>query len=448
MSIDNVPVLVDVPAYPDVPTYTNLVGGLHIWEGDGWKEESLSWKIGTYLASNLSGPQELTLRGPGAQEFLSRLSINNVYKWKVGTSKHLVMLDDNGYIATHGLSVRDNEDTFRHLASWPWPIYKAESTDLDVELTVRNIFLIQVAGPTSLQVLERLLGEQVRDVAFLAIKDVTVPGIGEAGEVELSRIGMAGTLAYELRGPLELGPRVFDAVYQAGQGLGIKRSGWRTYVVNHTEGGFPQISCTFLPSVYEDDGFMTHPQFSLFGNAAGSERTGSVDHQDLRARFRTPFEANWGWMAKFDHEFIGRAALEAEAVKPPRKTVTLRWNKEDVVDVFRSQFEPGEEYRNFEFPTTPQSPAGGHADLVTIDGKPVGVSSTAVYSYFYREMISHSTIDLDKAEIGTEVVVHWGEFGKRIKPVRATVERFPYLDLPSNKDYDIDSVPSGVTSTK
>ena len=118
--------------------------------------------------------------------------------------------------------------------------------------------------------------------------------------------------------------------------------------------------------------------------------------------------------------------------------MVLKWNKEDILDVFASQFEVGEEYKHFEFPTTPQSPAGGHADLVTKDGKPVGVSSLAVYSYYYREMISHTTLDLDQAHIGNEVIVHWGDHGSRIKPIRATVERFPYLDLPTNKDYDIE----------
>ena len=163
----------------------------------------------------------------------------------------------------------------------------------------------------------------------------------------------------------------------------------------------------------------------------------------MNARLRTPHEVNWGWMAKFDHEFIGREAIEAEANSPQRKTVVLKWNKEDVLDVFASQFEQGEEYKHFEFPTTPQAPAGGHADLVTKDGKPVGVSSLAVYSYYYREMISHTTLDLDQTQIGTEVVVHWGDHGSRIKEIRATVERFPYLDLPTNKDIDISAIPAG-----
>lgn len=435
----------DVPAYPDVPTYINLGGQLHIWEGDPWKDASLSWKTGCYIASNLSGIPEITYSGPNAQELLSRLSINNVYNWPIGRSKHLVFTDDDGYIANHALAIRDSEDSFRQFAAMAaWGAFKAPELGLEVEMTMRDIFLFQVAGPTSLQVLERLLGEPLRDVEFLAHRNFMfrIPGLDVEVEIELSRIGMAGTLAYELRGPLEHGPAVFDATYQAGQDFGIKRLGWRTYVVNHTEGGFPQQGCTFYPSAFQDPEYCAHP---IFGPLVPPlVKSGSIDPADRRARLRTPFEVNWGWMAKFDHDFIGRAALEAEAADRKRKTVTLRWNKEDVLDVFASQFEQGAEYRHFEFPTTPQSPAGGHADLVTIGGEPVGVSSLAVYSYFYREMISQSTVNLDKAEIGTEVIVHWGDHGGRIKQIRATVERFPYLDLPDNKDYDLSSIPSGV----
>ncbi|GGG26822.1 glycine cleavage system protein T [Rhodococcoides trifolii] len=451
MSVDNAvqqtrgaATLSDVPSYPDVPTYLNILGNLHIWEGDGWKKESMAWKTSAYIASNLSGMPEFTFSGPNARAFLSRLSINNVEKWPIGKSKHLVMLDENGYIANHGLTVRDGEESYRHFAAMPWALYKAPDLGIDVEIGMREIFIFQVAGPSSLEILEELTGEPLRSLAFLEIRNIRIPGIDPAATIELSRIGMSGTLAYEVRGDLEHGPAVFDAVYRAGESFGIQRLGWRTYVVNHTEGGFPQQGCTFLPAAFADPGFVSHP---LFGAALPPHQTsgpfsGSTDRYDIRARLRTPFEVNWGWMAKFDHDFIGREALEAEAASPRRKTVVLRWNKEDVLDVFSSQFEQGAEYRNFEFPTTPQSPAGDHADKVTVDGRQVGVSSLAVYSYYYREMLSHSTIDVDLADIGTQVVLHWGYADGRIKHIRATVERYPYLDLPANKDIDLTSTPA------
>ena len=42
--------------------------------------------------------------------------------------------------------------------------------------------------------------------------------------------------------------------------------------------------------------------------------------------------------------------LEKEVTNQPRKMVTLVWNTEDVMDVYASQFRPGEEHKFMEFP--------------------------------------------------------------------------------------------------
>jgi len=150
------------------------------------------------------------------------------------------------------------------------------------------------------------------------------------------------------------------------------------------------------------------------------------------------------WMAKFDHDFVGRAAVEAEAKSPERKTVTLEWNPEDVIEIYASQFRSGEPYKFMEMPAAPQQPAGGHADRVLDrDGKEIGVSSACVYSKWFRRTISQTVIDIGHSEIGTEVFIEWGDFGGKMKRVRATVGRFPYLDLVRNEVYDMSTVPYG-----
>ena len=422
-----------VPAYPDIKSYSPIWGHLRVWEGDGWQRESMSWKEGAYLAANLVGPIEYVFTGPDAQGFLSKISTNDVYNWPVGRSKHLVMLDDRGLIASHALTVRD-QDAFRMIAGPPWPLFQLRRFDFDVHMTVNEIFILQVAGPKSLDVLIRLLGEGVRDLKFLDAVRVSIPGVDLVMEIELSRIGMAGTLAYEIRGPLKASAGVYDAVYEAGKPFGITRLGWRTYAVNHTEGGFPQLGVTWLPSMLFDPAVRD----SSVARLLDAPLTGSIDPADVRARLRSPQEVNWSWMAKLDHDFVGREAFEKETANPKRKTVILRWNAEDVLDVFASQFQHGEPYKMIEFPVTPQQPAGGHADLVTTsEGRAIGVSSAVVYSYYYRELISQTAIDLEGSEIGNEVLVHWGDYGHRVKQVRATVERFPYLELTRNEDFDV-----------
>jgi len=49
-------------------------------------------------------------------------------------------------------------------------------------------------------------------------------------------------------------------------------------------------------------------------------------------------------------------------------------------------------------------------------------------------------IDMDATKIGTEVIVNWGDYGSRIKNVRATVARFPYLIEGRNSDLDVSTI--------
>jgi vanillate/3-O-methylgallate O-demethylase len=140
-------------------------------------------------------------------------------------------------------------------------------------------------------------------------------------------------------------------------------------------------------------------------------------------------EVGWQRAVKFDHDFVGRGALEEEVANPRRTIATLRWNPDDVVDIYASLLQPGQEYKTIDLPTSPPWTQGmnSHADHLLKDGHSIGYSSGTIYSYYFREVLSHACLDVDQAEIGNEVVVRWGDHGGRIKDVHATVERFPYL---------------------
>ena len=67
-----------------------------------------------------------------------------------------------------------------------------------------------------------------------------------------------------------------------------------------------------------------------------------------------------------------------------------------------------------------------YADKVIKDGKPVGVSTSRGYSYYFREMLSLCTLDVACCEPGTEVIVIWGSPGGSRKEIRAKVAPAPY----------------------
>ncbi len=420
-----------LPYYSEPMTHLTLHNRVFAWEFNGWKAESLSWKEGCYIHGGLSDMQ-FNFTGPDVIPFFESICTNSFAKFPVGAMKHVVMCIDSGEIATHGILQRSGEQELQWFAGGDWPIHMLKKTQYDVKWEYYPAYLFQVAGPTSLATLERATGESLADIKFFRYRNAVING----KTVEIARLGMSGNLAYEIRGPLADGPEIYDAVYQAGKELGCQRLGWRTYLVNHVEGGFPQQTWTFSDAIPEDPTYQGHVKRAV------RNWSGSVDPADRKARYRSPFEVNWDSAVRFDHDFVGRAALEREAAAPRRKTVTLRWNAEDVTDVYASLLRPGEEYKTMDLPTTPTFKEGfvAHADHIFKDGRSIGVSSGTIYSYHFRQVLSMGCIDIDQAEIGNTVVVHWGDYGGRIKEVRATVEAFPYFTDDRNNKVEAEKV--------
>jgi vanillate/3-O-methylgallate O-demethylase len=420
-----------IPSYDDLATYLKFGDRTIPWEFAGWKPESLSWKTGCYIHAGLSGWQ-VNFEGPEVLEFWASISANSFEKFPIGSMKHAVMCTEDGLIASHAILQRNEETQLRLFAAGlPWAEYQAGRSRYQVKAKRFPGYLLQVAGPKSLATLERATGESLRDIAFLRFRQAKINGVA----VEIGRIGMSGNLAYEVRGPLAEGPPVYDAIYRAGQDFGIQRLGWRAYFVNHVEGGFPQAGWTFFSAAIEDE------QFRRFGGKA-LRVTGSVDPTNMRSRYRTPSEVGWQRTVRFDHDFIGRKALERETANPRRTVATLRWNPDDVIDIYASLLRPGAEYKSIELPTTPSWHGGlfAHADYILKDGQEVGFSSGTIYSYYFREVLSMAVIDVELAKIGTEVIVQWGDHGRRVKNVRATVERYPYLAEGRNDQIDTSSL--------
>ncbi len=424
------------PCNDQVYRYANIFTKIIPWEGDPFMEVGESYFKSSYIHAGLSGLEEV-FTGPDAEKLISDCSMNNVYKWKVGKCKHLVALTPDGLVANHALFFKDDKDTFRTTAGCSVPYIQAvQSGNYNCEYKSRQCFIFQMSGPLSLTILEKVTQTDLRDVKFLDFKPITIPGID--AELEICRIGMSGTLAYEVHGAIEDGPAVYDKIAEAGLPMGLKRMGWKDYTVNHTFGGYAQMTVNFESSLYQ------YPEFRA-ANPFDIVCKGSVDPEDLRARFRTPVECDWAWMAKFDHEFTGREALEKEIASPKRKLVTLEFNADDIAEVYRSQF-TNDPYKFMDLPCADPQPAGGHQDYVTDqDGNKIGISADPTFSSHFHTMISHAVIDADKAVEGTEVLVQWGDYGKKIKNLRATISKFPYIHgVADNKDYDLTTVPSGL----
>jgi len=205
----------------------------------------------------------------------------------------------------------------------------------------------------------------------------------------------------------------------------IRRLGGRTKMVNHVEACFPTPSVDYVPALFgETEKEFTAAYFSANAQANYRNTDGSYQYTDISELYRTPVELGWKKNVKFDHDFIGRAALEPEVASPKRAMATLVWNADDVADVYASLFRKDTPYQYMEMPRNILGCV--FADAVTKDGKLAGISTSRCYSYYFRQMLSLCVLDVAQCEPGTEVTVVWGRPGGAQKQVRATVATAPY----------------------
>ena len=128
---------------------------------------------------------------------------------------------------------------------------------------------------------------------------------------------------------------------------------------------------------------------------------------------------------KFDHDFIGRYALEKRAGEPHKHKRTLRWSKDDVVKIFASQLGDVERYKFMDMPASHYATCP--YDNVRLNGDNVGISHYPVYTANVRSWISLALLDEEAATPGTEVTLTWGEpDGGSRKP---TVERHAQTEV-------------------
>jgi glycine cleavage system aminomethyltransferase T len=450
--VGNIPLQhLPVIAYdPDVSVYDRtfpipLFDNLKPWEHKtGWRDEQLAGKTACALNGTLNPTITFKIAGPEALKFLESTCVNSFAKFPIGSGKHAIMCNDDGLVMADGVLLRLGEEEFITYWLAPYIAYALLESGFDAqgEDLTGQVFLFQVTGPNSLAALEKTTGEDLSDIRFMRHRPSSIDG----RSVRIVRMGMSGTLAYEVHGAAEDGPAVYSAIEAAGEEFGLRKLGVKSYMMNHTEAGFAQAYYHFPYPWFEDEGFAAF--LAQGGGGLSQAFTGSMG-PDRSLRYRNPFELGWGNMVKFDHDFVGRAALEKEAANPRRAMVTLVWNVEDIIDIYRSRFEPGEPYQDMDAPihyqwTAPYGTNTFWADQVRKDGQLVGISSGRAYSYHYREMISLCSIDTAYSQIGTEVEVLWGNPGTRQKKIRAVVARFPYLADNRNQTVEVTSIRRGV----
>ncbi|MGP4022455.1 vanillate/3-O-methylgallate O-demethylase [Actinomadura sp. 3N407] len=420
--------------YPVVPAeFTNF------------RREVIAWQTTAVLYDQTHHMVNLWISGPDALKLFTDTGVNSTAKFPVDSAKQFVPVSPEGGVIGDGILFRLAEEEFVFVGRAPvanWLTFKGSSGyNVDIRQddrspsrpygkpVTRDVWRFQIQGPRAWDVIEKVNGGPVERVRFFKMGYLNVAG----DRVRTLRHGMAGAPGLELWGPYETYDKVREAILEAGREFGMEPAGARAYSCNTLESGWIPSP---LPAIYTGEELRPYREWlGADSYEAVNALAGSFISDRIQDYYLNPWELGYGGFVKYDHDFVGRSALEAVDPDTQRRKVTLAWNAEDVAKLLASPVDPeGPGYQFFDLPNANYGSSNFDA-VLDADGNTVGLSLFTGYSANERKALSLATVNPD-VPLGAEVRVIWGEpdGGSRkttVQPheqlaVRAIVSPAPY----------------------
>jgi glycine cleavage system aminomethyltransferase T len=231
------------------------------------------WAVRQKVILRNTGEFPVEISGPDAETFVNRVFARDVSRVKVGRCSYNFVLYHHGGMITDGVMLRLAEDRFwmaqadGELYNW----YMAHAHEFDVKISDPNVWVSQVQGPRSMDVLRDVIDGEFPDPwRYFDIATVRIAG----EEVIVTRTGFTNELGWEfyLR-PENDAEKVGNRILEVGQTHGMILTGTPVFRARRIEAG-------------------------LMSQAEFDSTT-------------TPFDAGLGHFVQMDKpDFIGKAALE------------------------------------------------------------------------------------------------------------------------------------------
>lgn len=327
------------------------------------------------VVMDLSALRKFEVTGPDAEALMNWVLTRNVSTLGHGQVVYSAMCYPHGGMIDDGTLFRLGEQNFRWIGGSDeggvW--MREEAARLGLNVMIRSstdqMHNLAVQGPKSRELLSGIIWTPPHQPALseLGWFRFTVGRIGgEQGiPVVVSRTGYTGELGYEVFCHPKDGEAVFDAVWQAGQPLGIKPMGLAGLDLVRIESGL------------------------VF---AGYDFNDQTD----------PFEAGIGFTVPLkskNADFVGRDALIRRKEHPSRKFVGLEIDGQEAV---------------------------AHGDCIRIGRAQVGEICSAMRVPRTGQMIALARVDVAHAGVGTAVEV--GRLDGHQKRIAAKIAAFPHYD--------------------
>lgn len=418
-------------------------------EVTSWRLEQQAWRETVGLLDQSFHMANMLVKGPDAIKMLNYLGVNSFSGFQPGKAKQFVCVNYDGHYIGDVVLFFNRQDELELVGRPPamnWVQFHAASGKWDVTIkrrdrsplqtggaTIeRDYYRFQIQGPNVPVLFERLNGGPLPEIKFFNFAEINM-GAHKAFALRHSMSGVAG---YEVWGPYADYNSVIAAVQAAGKDLGLRLVGSRAY-------GTSSIDSAWIPSpvsaVYTGETMRSYREWlPAVGYETMNAIGGSFVSDKIEDYYVTPYDLGYGHVVKFDHDFIGRDALEALKDMPHRRKVTYVWNHEDVAAITQSQFGLSDQlpFKAIEFPFANYT-ASPH-DRVMKGDQVVGFGMWTSYSYNERAVLTVGLVDAE-VQNGEELTLIWGEEdgGTRkvtVEPHRQYSVRVTVADAPYSRD--------------
>ena len=200
------------------------------FEGVNIEHERVRNGVGVFDVSHMG---EVWIKGPKAIDLIQYITTNDASVLVDGKVQYTCMPNGKGGIVDDLLVYRINEDKYLLVINasniekdWNWIVEKGKEMGLEEGTEMinasENIAQLAVQGPLALKAMQKLTDEPVEDMEFYTHKTIEFAGVKD---VLFATTGYTGSGGCEIYVKNEDAPKIWKAVFEAGEEFGIKSIG-------------------------------------------------------------------------------------------------------------------------------------------------------------------------------------------------------------------------------
>lgn len=188
---------------------------------------------------------KIDLRGPDVSALLEFVYTNRWQKLAVGSVRYGVMCAEDGVVFDDGVVGRLSEDRWLMTTTsggagrvWNWLDDWIQTRGWDIRMTAvtDGYASINVAGPKARELMTGLTDIDLSSEAFRYMQ-VRMGSVAGVADCVVWRIGFTGELSYEIHVPAGFALSVWEALLEAGEGLGVAPFGIEAQRIMRLEKG-------------------------------------------------------------------------------------------------------------------------------------------------------------------------------------------------------------------